>query len=261
MNTTHNRRRFLTLFLGIFAMWLMACSGGDTTPAPSATEPTDTPPTEVAKPTEAAPTATTEPTATVEPTATSEPTATPEPTATLEPTPLPEPIVLTGTGDNVVDFEKFEGAAIARIAYIGERNLIITSYDESGEQLDLLVNHIGAYNGVRPIDFIDGERATRFEVQASGEWTIEIVPLAAAEVLTVPGMVEGTGDTVYLVEGVADTVMATATEGNFAVYGYNNRRNLIINEIAPYEGTSLLPDNLIVLVVETRGAWSLDFQE
>lgn len=227
MKPNQYRRRLSYLILGLLVVVLMGCGGRE---IQSETEPraTDRP-----KPTETA----------------------------APPTPTPEPIVLTGSGNDVVDFEKFEGAAIARITHNGEGNFSIVTYDEAGEYLALLVNHIGDYQGVRPIDFKNDERATRFQVESEGDWTIEIVPVAGAEVLRVPGEFEGSGDNVYVIGGDADTVQATATEGNFALWGYGDRVHLITNEIAPYEGESLLPSDLAVLVVESDGAWTLEFRE
>ncbi len=112
------------------------------------------------------------PTNTPEPTNTPRPTNTPVPTATL--TPTPAPIVLTGTGDSVVDLDKWDGAALLHITDGGGSNFAIWNYGPDGEKIDLLVNTIGKYDGIRPLDFLSDEDTARFSVESSGQWKIEV---------------------------------------------------------------------------------------
>ena len=122
------------------------------------------------------------------PTNTAAPTKTPRPTATS--TPIPEPIFLTSYGDSVFDIEKWEGPAILKIKYMGDRNFVVRNYPaNSNNYYDLLVNTIGSYEGTVPLDFRDGEQTGRFEVQASGTWEFHIEPLASARIEHVPGTI------------------------------------------------------------------------
>src|SRR4030065_1058006 len=96
------------------------------------TAPTDTP-----KPTD-----TPEPTNTPKPSNTPKPTNTPKPSNTPQPpTATPEPILLTGSGDAVVDVDiPFNIAVVHITGNASGRYFGVTSYGEDGEQINLLVN-------------------------------------------------------------------------------------------------------------------------
>ena len=212
------------------------------------------------------PTATPRPTDTPHPTNTPKPTNTPRPTntpaPTLTPTPIPEPIILNGNGDSVVDMEKWSGPAIARITYTGSRNFAVWNYDSNGEKIDLLVNIIGRYQGTVPIDFLDNQHTARFEVNASGQWEIQVLPLSEIRREQIPGTITGTGDDVIFLDGTNPDLLqidATKAKGNFAIWAYGNRRNLVVNEIATYQGTVVVSRDTIILVIsEGGGEWTIE---
>ena len=207
-----------------------------------------------------APTDTPLPTNTPRPTKTPRPTHTPRPTST--PTPSPEPIVLTGSGDSVVDFEKWEGPALAHIVYTGGGNFVVWNYGPDGERIDLLVNTIGQYEGTRPLDFLDGEHTVRFQVESSGQWTIEVLPLIDyIRVEEVPGIIEGVGDEVVALIGEEPDLLkvdASGARSNFVIWGYGNWRDLLVNEIAPYSGTVVVSRDTFILVIEAEGPWTIE---
>lgn len=193
------------------------------------------------------------------------PTRTPRPTNTPRPSPTPtkppKPIVLSGKGDQVVDVEKWDGAALARIKNSGGGNFALWNYDADGNKIDLLVNTIGKYAGTRPIDFLADEHTARFQVKSDGDWEITLVPLSETEVFLVPGSYDGIGDNVLALIGSQPDLLkadASKADGNFAVWGYSNTRDLLINEIAPYEGTTILDSGTVVLVIKAEGPWHLE---
>jgi hypothetical protein len=198
----------------------------------------------------------------VPPTNTPEPTNTPTPTSTS--TPLPDPVVLTGSGDDIVDFENPFNIAIAHIVgNAGGRHFAIINYGADGSRYDLLVNTTDPYDGIKPIDFGSNEHTTRFEVKAAGSWTITVMPVTSAKVLDVPGKIEGSGDDViFLIGGTPDvaTVVGNQQGRHFAVVGYGNRRNLLVNTTDPYEGKVVLGGDVRVLVVTGVGSWLLDVE-
>jgi hypothetical protein len=121
-------------------------------------------------------------------------------------------IILTGSGDSVVDVSKWDGPAILDITYTGGSNFIVWSYGSDGERIDLLVNTIGAYRGKRPIDFRSDEHTVRFEIKSSGSWEIWVLPLEYITQFNIPGTYEGTGDDVIaLVGGTPDLLTADAS--------------------------------------------------
>jgi hypothetical protein len=226
--------------------------------------PTDTPlPTDTPEPTNTpAPTDTPTQTNTPEPTNTPKPTNTPAPTET--PTVTPTPIVLTGTGDAIVDIDKGAEAALVHITgNSASRFFAVVNYDNAGEQIDLLVNTTEPYDGVRPLDFRDDEHTARFEVQADGAWTIEILPLSAIEKVEVPGEISGVGDYVFaLVAGTPDTATITGNASSrfFAVMGYGNGIDLLVNTTDPYEGIVLLDPETLVIDVQAVGEWTIEIE-
>lgn len=206
------------------------------------------------------PSFTPKPTSTPEPTNTPKPTNTPLPTAT--PTPEPQPIILTGKGDSVLDVEKWSGPALAKIKYNGGSNFAVINYDTQGERIDLLVNTIGKYEGIIPLDFIDGEGTARLEVKASGEWEIQILPIDRIELVAIPTTIQGVGDYVVGIRsGNPDLLIvdASKSESNFALFAYASEgRDLLVNEIAPYTGTVIVPSGTYVLVIVATGPWSIE---
>jgi hypothetical protein len=228
--------------------------------------------TEEAKPTDTVeasetpePTEPPEPTNTPEPTDTPQPTDTPAPTFTPtiapSPTPLPDPIVLTGTGDSVVDFDNPFSVAIVHVTgNAASRYFGVTTYDANGNQIDLLVNTTDPYDGVRPLDFRDDEHTTRFEVSADGDWVIEIKHLFEARKLDVPGTITGSGDDVFLLLGAAPdtaTIIGNAEGRYFGVFAYGEEIDLLVNTTDPYEGTVIVDPNTLVIEVKAEGEWEI----
>lgn len=224
--------------------------------------------TEKARPTDSPfPSDTTAPSNTPAPTNTSAPSKTPAPTNTPSPTDtptaLPTPIVITGSGDSIVDIQKDHGPALVHIignassSYFG-----VKSYDDNNEQIDLLVNTTDPYDGFRPLDFLDDQYSVRFEVQATGDWIIEILPLGAIEKLTIPGNITRNGDYVFaIVGGSPDTATITgnASSSYFGVFGYGNTKELLVNTTDPYNGTVMLGSDIIIIEVQAMGEWTMSF--
>jgi hypothetical protein len=197
------------------------------------------------------------------------PSDTPLPTNTslpintpLPPSPMPEPISVSGSGDMIVNAENPYNVAIVHI--LGNscgRFFAVTNYDSSGQQIDLLVNTTDPYDGIRPIDFRQNEHTTRFEINASCEWQINILPLLSVRSVTVPGTISGSGDDVIaLVGGTPDLASIRGNSGSrfFAVTGYGNSLDLLVNTTDPYEGTVIVSSDTIILEIQGVGEWSIE---
>ena len=253
----------LLALVAVLALATAACGSADPTAAPEVADPT------------AAATATDapDPTATVEPTPTLAPTATSEPTATPEPTAIPEPVTLTGTGDSVVDAEGWQcqPGLVHITGNAGGRFFAVENFDADGERLELLANTTDPYDGWRPLDWMDDECTTRFQVQGAGDWTITLFPLAPIpEVdrhrMGIPGTYEGEGDDVIILAGAANTPDLANVSGNadgrfFAVMAWTAKRGsdqLLINTVDPYEGTVILDPTTLAIEVRAVGAWTVE---
>jgi hypothetical protein len=229
---------------------------------PSATE---APPTETAtsiytSTPSLTPTITDTPTITPTPTITSTPTKTPLPSKT--PTATANPFLYEGRGDQVVDITKPDpsGPGIMKISYSGGGNFVVENYDDQGNQIELLVNVIGSYKGTVPLDFLENESTTRLQITSSGNWTIEILPMTEVRQETIPGQIAGVGDDVVYLNGTNPDLLkvdASSARDNFVVWSYGSNRNLLVNQIAPYTGTVILPNDTTILVIQATGKWSL----
>jgi hypothetical protein len=173
-----------------------------------------------------------------------------------------EPILLSGTGDSIVDVDLSGDPSIIHIVgNAAARHFAVVALDAAGNTLDLLVNTTDPYDGVRPLDFLDSEHTARFEVSATGPWEIEIRSLLEMPRAAVPGTFEGTGDAVFLLEAPADiaTITGNAVARHFAVHGYGGTVDLLVNTTDPYEGQVLLSPQTRVIAVTATGDWSMDF--
>jgi hypothetical protein len=276
------------LLVGLLATLLIAC-GSDTEEAEptaasgaSSVRATATEPREVATAEPEEPTATSEPTSTPEPTATAtltptpEPTNTPAPTPTPEPTstptpeptatPAPQPVVYSGVGPDVISIQKPGGPDDAVLAYIrgnaGSRYFGVESYDDTGEQVDLLVNTTDPYEGIVLMDLRDDERTTRLQITAEGEWYIELRPLNTARRVSAPGTIAGTGDDVFIVDGEPDVahVIANAEGRYFGVWAYGDRSHLLVNTTDPFDGRVIVARDVVLIEVTATGGWEITFE-
>ena len=198
---------------------------------------------------------------TLKPTWTPRPSNTPKPTNTTKPTDTPQaPVILTGTGDSVIDFG-WSGPGILFITYSGRSNFTVKSYDADGNYLDLLVNTIGSYKGTVPLNFIE-QGAVRFEVNASGNWEIKVTSLSEIRHEEIPGTITGTGDDVIYLSGKNPDLLkvdASMADSNFVIWAYSpNDLDLLVNEIAPYTGTVVALKDMYLIVVKAEGDWSIE---
>jgi hypothetical protein len=193
------------------------------------------------------------------PTNTLGPTPTQQPTRT--PTSIPQPIVLTGSGDAVVDIEKDDSAALVHITYTGSSNFVVWNYGADGEKIDLLINTIGSYDGTRPLDFLADEHTARFAVESSGQWVIEVLPMQEIRTVDVPGIFDGSGDDVINLIGSDPDLLkidASQAKSNFVIWSFGNGKDLLVNEIAPYNGVIIAGKDTSILVIEAEGPWTVE---
>ncbi len=74
-------------------------------------------------------------------------------------------------------------------------------------------------------------------------------------------MFEGTGDDVVYLDGDTPDLLkidASKADSNFVIWGFGNTRDLLVNEIAPYDGVVIVSSDTSVLVIEAEGAWSIE---
>jgi hypothetical protein len=212
-------------------------TGGDvtTTPVTTAVAPDTT-----TTPTEA-------PTTTVPPT-------TQPPTTTAPPTTV-APVTYQGSGDFVQPVALPDPTSIAAITHTGSSNFVIQADDANLQNLDLLVNEIGNYQGTVLLP----QGTANLEITADGPWTVVVSPAATARSWT-SGPIAGRGADVIIYLG--DTKPAAIThvgEANFVVQAYptsGGSSDLLVNEIGPYNGTVVFPGSSLV-VIGADGDWTI----
>lgn len=183
-----------------------------------------------------------------------------EPEVAPEPEPA-EPQSFSGTGSEVVMLEPLgEDVFYAAVTHDGSSNIALWSVDENGQDIDLLVNEIGGYEGEVALNF--GEDPAALRIEADGAWTIDLVPLAEAPRWDGEGVYEDSGDSVLIVDGVAGGLTSVTLthdgESNFAIWAWGESYpDLIVNDIGAYDGTTLLPDGSLVLQVDADGTWTI----
>lgn len=202
------------------------------------------------------------PTTSAPTTTTSSTSTTTAPSTTTTTQPAFTGLELSGSGDDVVDIEVPSGdAAIVTFTHSGSHNFTVWSYDKNGDQIDLLVNTIGAYEGTRPINFLEGEEVALVEIGADGGWTVTVEPLADAPQIPASGRYEGVGDAVLIDPlGPDSAFRGTFThsgEHNFAVWAWGTTRDLLVNEIGQYDGTVIVPGGTVVYDISADGAWTV----
>lgn len=191
------------------------------------------------------------------------PTHTPEPTATPSPpTATPEPISLVGTGDSVVNVDLDGGPRLVHITgNASARYFSVVSLDENNQEIDLLANETSAYDGIKPLDWFESEHTHRFEVKASGDWTITIYPLSEAKTLAVPGQLSGHGDDVIMLTGAPRDIAVINGNGDaryFSVTSWGpNGIDLLVNTTDAYQGQVVLDREALYLEVAASGPWTI----
>lgn len=230
-----------------------------TAEAPPTATATEIPPTATVTPTEA-PTRTPAPTRTKAPTRTPRPTNTPtiKPTATLAPT----PVELSGSGYQIIDFDNPFETGVIHAVHQGGSNFVIKSLDANNEMIDLLVNTIGNYDGMRLIDPGVEDHTMRFEVKADGAWTITVYPIALEylHILDLPGEYQSQHDDVVILRGGTPDIMEYSFDGesNAIVHAIGHSGvDYVVNEIAPVKGSTLLSGDARILDVQAVGPWTI----
>lgn len=185
-------------------------------------------------------------------------TTTTAPTTTTTTLPAWEAYTVEGSGDSVIDFAvPGDDPAVPEFTYSSGSNFSVWSYTATGTRLDLLVNEIGAYQGARPVNFLDGETVGELEISASGPWTVRVRPLFDSPELATS--LQGTGSEVIVYTASASRLEATHQgSSNFVVRAWSTSgRDLLVNEIGAYTGTVRIDPSTVIIEVEADGAWTL----
>ncbi len=169
-----------------------------------------------------------------------------------------DPVTVSGVGDDVIEIPENLRVCLVVAVNEGNGNFSIWSLDEAYENVDLLVNTIGYYNG-RTTTGQGSEEPYYLEISSDGSWTVTLEPIENAP--TVQNGVPVVGDDVMFLESVDNKPLTFVNEadGNFSVWAYNSLgRDLLVNDIGAYNGT--VPNKEYhLLIVSSEGTWSVSW--
>lgn len=193
-----------------------------------------------------------------------------------DPTQKPEPAEVEDDGVSVIEpvvsnsangysgngDDYFEIAPLDELWYMeitgnaSGNHFAVKGYDASGGYAELFVNTTEPYSG----SVFELEQSTRMlEITSSGDWTVRLKPLSSAPVLTANEVYSGSGDAVLLVPADCTSAKITGNGGShhFAVKGYGDYYDLLVNTTDPYNGTVRLERNTVVMTVTAEGGWQI----
>lgn len=173
---------------------------------------------------------------------------------------IPDPVVYTGSGDDVIQIDPPDSEYVFRISgNQGGEYFAVKAYDSLAEYIDLLVNTTSAYSGVT---YDPTQSTALLEINATGDWTVELVSIYAMEALISGNSISGEGDTVLQVFPPVLTADITGNEnsGYFAVKSYDTNGDyldLLVNTTDPYSGTVMMGLDTSTLVISAEGPWTI----
>ena len=186
--------------------------------------------------------------------------ATASPVPVVPDGPPPADKTYEGRGAKTVQLDLDEDYQhIAKITHNGSSNFVVESRDGTGDYVDLVVNEVGDYDGLRPLD-LEREQPASLRIRADGRWKVTVMVADKAPKWT--GKASGkAGATLLLVDpGAADQEVRFTHKGRsncaLTVRG-EERSDLLVNDIGQYSGDMVLPTGTRYIEIETSGSWTL----
>ena len=207
----------------------------------------------------------------VTPTPTLSPSPTPTTVATPSPTPTPVTQSFSGQGDQAISSIQLDGGlTIVTLTHTGSSNFIVWLRDSTGEDVDLLANEIGSYDGSMALGIeVAGNYA--LDITADGAWTVEIEQMKPTSAPGVPQTFTGTGPKAsplfWLDKTLTTFEMNHDGSSNFIVWLLNNnghKVDLLVNKIGSYDGSTAIglpAAGVHILDIEADGNWTISVQQ
>ena len=165
----------------------------------------------------------------------------------------------SGSGDDVISIGSIKDGYVFYIEGNAQGNhFAIKAYDQKSNYLELLVNTTDSYKGITMDPSLE---TTMLEINASGSWKIELLPLSSLDMITPGQPYSGRGDTVLLLNsgGSIARIKGNSSENHFAVRSYSSTRtDLLVNTTDRYEGNVMLRSDPFILEIKAVGDWSID---
>jgi len=179
----------------------------------------------------------------------------------------PGPINLSGTGQQAS--QKFileKGLSIFRITHSGQSHFGIWLLDENGNNVELLVNKIGTFNGAKAVS-INKKGTHILDISADGQWTVKIEQPRPTIAPSIPKTFTGVGQQVsgfmIIPKGLTTFRMTHNGQSHFGIWLLDEKGNnveLLVNEIGVFDGSKAvgIPSTGIYLLdISADGNWSV----
>jgi hypothetical protein len=199
------------------------------------------------------------------------PAPTPSPTATPAPTSTPAAQSFSGQGHRAISpIELDAGLTIITLTHTGSSNFVVWLRDSSGEDIELLVNEIGTFNGSTALG-IPVSGAYALDINADGGWTVKIEQLKPTSAPSVPQTFNGTGPEASPLFSLGDALttfdMSHDGSSNFAIWLLDSNGDLVdllVNEIGDFDGSTAIgvpAAGVYILDIEADGDWTVSVHQ
>ncbi len=190
----------------------------------------------------------------------------------------PEPQTVAGTGQEVSPAFALEaGLTVFRMTHDGTSNFAIWLLNQdTGEQLELLANEIGAFDGAKAVGIAEPGNYV-LDVTADGRWSADVEQPRPTSAPEPPQTFTSVGQSVpppfMLNEGLATFRMTHDGSANFAIWLVDANGELIellVNEIGPFDGSKAVSvtgdifaasPGIHFLDVAADGNWSVTIEQ
>jgi len=184
--------------------------------------------------------------------------------------PEPELIELSGTSQQATQkFTLENGLSIFKMTHTGTSNFAINLMDSNGQNVELLVNEIGNFDGTKAVGVAKrGEYI--LDVSANGKWTVKIEQPRPTTSESKPETFTGTGQQaspfIKLDKGLTTFKLNHTGKSNFAVVLMDkngNSEGLLVNEIGAFNGSKAVgidKSGIYILDVSADGNWTISIE-
>lgn len=171
-----------------------------------------------------------------------------------------EPIIYSGNGDSVVNIDVPNDLWVLYVKGNDDsKHFAVKGYDSNDSYTELFVNTTDPYEG---ITFDPDQETVQLEINASGDWYIEIRSVYSCDIITSSDTYYSSGDSVFLLNYDAKTAAISGNNGkkHFAVKSYGDYSDLMVNTTDPYSGVVKLKYDPVLFVVSAEGSWNIKFE-
>jgi len=181
--------------------------------------------------------------------------------------PEPSPINLSGTGQQASQkFTLEKGLSIFKMTHSGQANFQIWLLDNSGQEIELLVNEIGSFNGAKAVG-IDSKGTYLLDISADSQWSVKIEQPRPTTASSIPKTFTGVGQQVsgfvMIPKGLTTFRMTHNGSSNFQVWLLDDSgqpMELLVNEIGSFNGSKAVgieKAGIYLLDISADGNWSI----